>query len=1231
MNDRGDMKMEDDLEQELAKLGEEGNDEVNIASDESDDSDEIAVCDADTGDQTRIVKSSELFGPGVNTIWSKRSRRKARRGGLRPEVIELLGKANEAYICGEFELAITTLSEVTRLAPKLPDSYHIMGLMYEESGDKIRALQLYAIAATNMKSNVDAWQKVANLANELKQYKQAFEALKSILRLSPNITTYTQKSLIEIQLGYGQDAYRTLLRIFNKYPNEINFAIDFAESCFKKGLINKGISALIRYIFIIFGTQKLPESILIEYGIPESLPIEEKEKIDSNRIFYSIHLLLDKLLLNQIQSELSLNLSLIIFDIIIDFIQIQNSKISIDSYNKSEYLHLPIDLALLYGICRLKAHNNNHDILYALKLIKPILKTLDESDKRNLIYYTSEQTVDVDVHIEDEDTSTLMNFSIDESQDIFNLDININDDFTTNNNTINPTPITENTTSNTIPTNTKHKPKNKEDDHIIDKESRIFLFYQQLRISEELAYIGLISECSHILCSIICNPILPLLFDTLQRADVWHRISTIYESCKQYDSSINALLQSIIEDANDPRTLHHFAQLSIQYKKDMISQAQDLLAVHFITLGAIYQNTCVEMDRYLQQRQQMLVMKTSTSNSTCVIEGVNERNSDEHMELVEQENSHVEVEVAVGDDMMVEGSERFAGIPCDDKNRNIQISDTNNNTNITTTSNDDNEDIATNKNSNNSNPQGNNHIISSHIRIEDEIRALVQWCILLRTLGQHRLFLCCTMCIIKRWKESAEGMKGYCAERKNKPCTITTLRKIFINNTNLNKKKIILQQQQQQQQEQQQNLNNISEAAIDREILISLAQGAGETFATLGYIDEVEKLRKTCMEAMSTASSSSNRTNRIKRKKAAVEARKQAEASRRSTENKNDAQECNNNNGDGGGGGDDSQEIASIVRVEVDIEDEVEDEDINHTDDWDWRKHIHTTDSNSAFTKRDAKKRIRNNGMDDWRIGSFIRAAAQLSVSAREAAAIFAADPNDIYSANKLARIILSHKNIRFMGQILSLERTLPLGIFSVSYPQHVTAIFLSGHELLTRRKYAEAIDRYMTAMYMSPNQPIIALCLCIQLIFLSSHPIVNCRHTTLMKGFVIALRYASLRRSCQSEPQVDVEVESNARNISSHCKTNSTENDIEYLSNIGLQQEILYNFGRIFDELNLFHLAVDMYAQTLELADSNPILFESSCSLNLTREAAHNLILIYKRSRSYDLATHIMLKYLTF
>ena len=136
----------------------------------------------------------------------------------------------------------------------------------------------------------------------------------------------------------------------------------------------------------------------------------------------------------------------------------------------------------------------------------------------------------------------------------------------------------------------------------------------------------------------------------------------------------------------------------------------------------------------------------------------------------------------------------------------------------------------------------------------------------------------------------------------------------------------------------------------------------------------------------------------------------------------------------------------------------------------------------------------------------------------------------------------------------------------------------------------------------LQPDQPLISLCLASYLTFMCNHPLVRRRHETLLKAISCLSFYAKTRV---------VPVISNSKN-----KITST----------ALLQEVYYNIARVFHEIRLHHIAVNYYKLALKLADEN----ESIRHLNVTFDAAHNLVLIFRKSGSIGEAYNVMRKYLS-
>lgn len=79
-----------------------------------------------------------------------------------------------------------------------------------------------------------------------------------------------------------------------------------------------------------------------------------------------------------------------------------------------------------------------------------------------------------------------------------------------------------------------------------------------------------------------------------------------------------------------------------------------------------------------------------------------------------------------------------------------------------------------------------------------------------------------------------------------------------------------------------------------------------------------------------------------------------------------------------------------------------------------------------------------------------------------------------------------------------------------------------------------------------------------------------------------------------------------------------------------GNKQEVLYNFGRAAQQLGLMHLAVPWYQQALAAQPPPPARRPQrellpAAAIDLRREIAHNLSLIYRASGADELARQLM------
>lgn len=121
--------------------------------------------------------NADAPGPPPSPQLKPRKRQKVKKnkhGGLRkrrgaqvaPEVEALLGDANTKFAFGELDQARAALLEAIRIAPGYPDSYHTMGLVYQEQGDDGKALECFIIAAHLTARDHDLWKQLTTMSRD---------------------------------------------------------------------------------------------------------------------------------------------------------------------------------------------------------------------------------------------------------------------------------------------------------------------------------------------------------------------------------------------------------------------------------------------------------------------------------------------------------------------------------------------------------------------------------------------------------------------------------------------------------------------------------------------------------------------------------------------------------------------------------------------------------------------------------------------------------------------------------------------------------------------------------------------------------------------------------------------------------------------------------------------------------------------------------------------------------
>jgi tetratricopeptide (TPR) repeat protein len=161
----------------------------------------------------------------------------------------------------------------------------------------------------------------------------------------------------------------------------------------------------------------------------------------------------------------------------------------------------------------------------------------------------------------------------------------------------------------------------------------------------------------------------------------------------------------------------------------------------------------------------------------------------------------------------------------------------------------------------------------------------------------------------------------------------------------------------------------------------------------------------------------------------------------------------------------------------------------------------------------------------------------------------------------------------------------------------------------------------------------------------LAQHKLTKQRHEVMFKGIAFMHRYLTLRRGSVSSPVMRVvhaclRSSDHAADVTTACSSGSSSSSTAtrpareealtaaQMHELSLYQETLYNLGRAFHDMKLLHLACEQYTRALEIAEVYAYLRDDDSAV--TRQAAHNLVQIYKRSGAKDMALEVMQQFLT-
>lgn len=1060
--------------------------------------------------------SLSVFGPGVDSLWEKKKRKGKGRSGktagkrLPPNIAEPFSQAQEHYIRGEYPEAIKLLSEVTRLAPKLPDPYHTMGLIYQESGNPCQALQFFVIAATCTPKSAELWKKIAYMAADIGEYQQALNAAQRVMKYGPDLKMSQFRVLMHIELRDINRAKESLKFILTKFPREISFLVEYANALQDAGYVSLAIQSYLRYAVCITGLNSIPQDVLTTFRVTNSFVIqrqkmvEDESQIDpvnTDPLFFAVRKVVDLLLDPQIglDSAVSSTWSVAITNICFQFIQQVREKVSPSTSSNHIVPKVTLDIAILHGLGLLKS-NNEADTTAGIKIIQSLLLTLKDGDVKSFGNKKDREVAgdggDSKTGVEDIGEEQMQNRGAkgegenDEKSDT-------------------TTELSQNL------------------------EMEMFMIRQRLRISSALGKLGRVTMGENALNATIAKlNALPLT--DVHLAHFWCEIGMVYEIFNKHELALSYYLKSIEKEENNAESLYRFSSLCRTYKPSLKASAFSMLREHFVSIWRAF-----DQNQSATSKKSMLDDENEKMNSSTPSSLVPRKSVGTSQEASTDSSS---TDPSLG---AASESSHVYGTPGNVDKQFQQFTEK---------------------------------------ALENELMAILEWVNILLEEADIYSYCCATLPLLESWTSPNRFL--------HRPIMDKSIEMVSMKDLQTTASAIGF--------DPRDWLNDLQnscwrflravcdfidiEKVLGKDRLKQIAMTTKNCMIKLGMANEAEEMMNACniqcrtrIENVSDVDAESSHFESTSSK---ISKGGPSRSSRYLSVSENSSH--------------DNMSAKRHSNVEADL--------------------VPPASGVKGVGHTHAKERTRDMSNKSIGLDKFIAAAADISNEVLNAAVELIQDSDSIPKANTLARLLLNIPQTKGPGTG-AIEVVLPVQKLFNQYPQSLGATLLSAHEYASQRKCAESLDKYLDAFCMDPEQPLSALCLASYLAFLCQHRLVKRRQETLLKAFACLGQYRNTRLSKKFVPEAEQRRKLQA-------------SQFETLNPLSLEQEVLYNFGRFFQEIRLYHLAECHYWSVLQIAESHPEM-KSKC-LNLTREAAHNLVIILKMSDSHDLAYAIMKKHLT-
>ncbi|CAK0911808.1 unnamed protein product [Prorocentrum cordatum] len=186
-------------------------------------------------------------------------------------------------------------------------------------------------------------------------------------------------------------------------------------------------------------------------------------------------------------------------------------------------------------------------------------------------------------------------------------------------------------------------------------------------------------------------------------------------------------------------------------------------------------------------------------------------------------------------------------------------------------------------------------------------------------------------------------------------------------------------------------------------------------------------------------------------------------------------------------------------------------------------------------------------------------------------------------------------------------------------HPKLFGLTLLCAHFCVTASKYDFAVAEYTRAHRLRPHHALTSLCAGVAYISFAMSRTVARRHDLVLKGFAFAQRYKKLRL---------------AEGVAGTGGAEGSQRAEWQVDEVARRAEAAYNYGRMYHQLSINHLAVACYEDALDqleaLGRSSGAGFRPDLCV-VRHSSAYNLACLLRAQGAVEMADQVLMRHVTF